>query len=122
MRYKEVVQPGNVREWCGQIKRWLTIRREKSAILGRMLIIIHPYMERRFYLRNRSTNGHNQAVGRRVTHGEATSFSESRHRLIVLGCGTELPGELFDTEKVTIVGAGWVVEPVQKAGQLALVA
>jgi hypothetical protein len=87
-----------------------------------MPIDIHVHVKNFINLTNRTVDRHKPAIRGSVGHGKTIRLSEIDYGLIVLSRGAKLFGELIDAEELTVVGAGWVVEPIQEAGQFALIA
>ena len=122
MRNGIVVQAGNMRHGNAQIERRFAIRRIKDAVLSGMLVVPHPHIECLLDLRNRAADGHNHPICGRAGDGKSIGLGKIDYSLVVLCSGAELLSELINAEEMAVIGAGWIVEPAQQAGQFALVA
>ncbi len=78
-----------------------------------MTIGVHPHIECLFNLCNRTADRHNHAIGWGIGHGKTIGPDEIDHRLIILRRGGKLFGELFDAEKLMIIGTGRIIETAQ---------
>ena len=112
LRYGEIIQACDVRHGHVQIERGLTIRRIESAVFSGMLIDSHHHMEGFVDLRHRAIDIDEQAIRRRIGHCKTIGPGEIDHGLVILHRWAELLCELSYGQKMAVVGAGWVIEPI----------
>ena len=95
---------------------------EENAIFGWMLVVPHLHIESILYLLDRSVDGHNHAIRRLTFHSQSLGFSECHDCLIVIRGRSKAICEIRYAQKMTIVGAGWIVNLLQQICELILIA
>src|ERR1700722_14657 len=95
-----------------QIERGFAVGRIESAILRGMLVDIHLHVKSFFDLGYGSVDIDKQAIWRRVSDSKTIAFGELNYGLIIVDGWSEGFGELRYAEKMTVIGAGRIIEPV----------
>jgi hypothetical protein len=105
-----------------QVRGRLAVRREERAVLGRMLVDVHMYVQRGFDLWNLAFHIEVGAVARSTDDRQALGSGVADSGIIVLLRGAEHDSELFDREEVVVIHAGRVIEVPQKGIQVSATA
>jgi hypothetical protein len=105
-----------------QVRGRLAVRSEERAVLGRMLVDVHMYVQRGFDLWNLAFHIEVGAVARSTDDRQALGSGVADSGIIVLLRGAEHDSELFDREEVVVIHAGRVIEVPQKGIQVSATA
>jgi hypothetical protein len=105
-----------------QVRGRLAVRSEERAVLGRMLVDVHMYVQRGFDLWNLAFHIEVDAVARSTDDRQALGSGVADSGIIVLLRGAEHDSELFDREEVVVIHAGRVIEVPQKGIQVSATA
>ncbi len=104
-----------------QVERGFAIDWKEVAVLSRMPIDLHRYMESSLDLIRCPVDRHHQSVPRISVHGKSIRFGEFNNGLVALSGWPEPVCEFGDSEEATVIGTGRIVELVQQDGDLILI-
>src|SRR5271165_5625407 len=122
MREGEVVQSGDGPEMEGQGGGGLAVGRVENAVLGRVPVGVHAYVESALNRGNGSFDEHIHAIAGSAKDGKVVHLREVKHRVILFLAGTKPFGELRHCEVLAVVEAVRIVELFKKTSQPGLVA
>src|ERR1035438_6558135 len=102
----------------GQVWRGLAVGSKERPIFCGMLVDAHGYVESFFDIRYGALKLEAEAVARTAHDGKAARLREGQHCIKVFLAGTKALGKLFDRHELAVVGAGGIVDFLQKVIQL----
>ena len=105
-----------------QVNRWLPIGRIESAVFRRVLVDADGHVESTLYVPHGAGDTHVHPVGGFTHHSQSVRFRELNHGVVVFLVGTKSRREFLHGKKVSVLGAGGIVEFLEKLLQFGLIA
>src|SRR5579864_6341320 len=109
-RNRKVIEAGDMPQRKWQVHGWFAVRRKKRAVLRRMLIHPHVYVERLLDRRHGAFNIHQMTILGKLSHGQTVLLGKAYDGVVVLLSWTKTLGEFLNRQVVTIGRTVWIAD------------